>query len=88
MASLGLGVVDDAARVKVPVLLQWGDADPVLPAYLADDAVKQFSGTKVDLIRYPDLGHYPMLELPQETAKDLRAWFDKTLAPAATEPAQ
>ena len=82
------GAGDDAAKVKVPVLLQWGDADPVLPAYLADDAVKQFSGTKVDLIRYPDLGHYPMLELPQETARDLRAWFDKTLAAPATEAAK
>jgi pimeloyl-ACP methyl ester carboxylesterase len=73
------GAGDDAAKVKVPVLLQWGDADPVLPAYLADDAVKQFSRTKVDLIHYPDLGHYPMLELPNETARDLRAWFDRTL---------
>ncbi|MCY1672746.1 alpha/beta hydrolase [Novosphingobium sp. SL115] len=77
------GAGDDAAKVTAPILLQWGDADPVLPANLADEAVKEFSGTKVDLIHYPDLGHYPMLELPRETAKDLRAWFDRTLVPAA-----
>lgn len=73
------GAGDEAARVKAPILLQWGDVDPVLPKYLAADAVKDFSGTRVDLIHYPDVSHYPMLELPEETGRDLRAWFDKTL---------
>ncbi|MBH0113356.1 alpha/beta hydrolase [Novosphingobium sp. YJ-S2-02] len=73
------GAGDEAAQVKAPILLQWGDADPVLPKYLAADAVKQFTGTSVDLIHYPDLGHYPMLELPEETAADLRQWLDKTI---------
>lgn len=81
------GAGDEAAQIKAPVLLQWGDADPVLPTYLAADAVKEFSATKVDLIHYPDVSHYPMLELPNETAKDLRAWFDKTLSPQAAHDA-
>jgi pimeloyl-ACP methyl ester carboxylesterase len=73
------GATDDAAKVKAPILLQWGDVDPVLPKYLAADAVKEFSGTKVEVIHYPDLSHYPMLELPKETARDLRAWLDRTV---------
>ena len=71
------GAGAEAAQVTAPVLLQWGDRDPVLPTYLADKAVKQFSSTRVTLIHYPDVGHYPMLELPQETGRDLRAFLDK-----------
>lgn len=78
------GAGDDAAKVRAPILLQWGDVDPVLPKYLAADAVKQFTGTHVDLIHYPDVSHYPMLELPRETARDLRRWLDRTIGqPAA-----
>ncbi|MET0240743.1 MAG: alpha/beta hydrolase [Sphingobium sp.] len=77
------GAGGDAAKVAKPILLQWGDRDPVLPTYLADKAVKDFSAAKVDLIHYPDVGHYPMLELPVETGRDLKAWLDKTTGPAA-----
>lgn len=73
------GAAGDAAKVTAPILLQWGDRDPVLPKYLAAKAVTQFKAAKVDLIHYPDVGHYPMLELPTETARDLRQWFDKVL---------
>jgi len=55
----------------VPILLQWGDRDIVLPTYLADKAVKQFANAPVTLLHYPDVGHYPMLELPDETGRDL-----------------
>ena len=74
------GAGKDAAAVKVPVLLQWGDRDVVLPKYLADTAVKEFSGTKVQVIHYPDVGHYPMLELPVETGRDLKAFLDRITA--------
>lgn len=76
--SKGAGA--DAAKVTAPILLQWGDRDPVLPPYLADKAVKQFSATRVKLIHYPDVGHYPMLELPKETGSDLRAFLDEVHA--------
>lgn len=65
------GAGTEAAQVKVPILLQWGDRDIVLPTYLADKAVKQFANAKVTMIHYPDVGHYPMLELPDETGRDL-----------------
>ncbi|MGC6329240.1 alpha/beta fold hydrolase [Rhizorhabdus sp. FW153] len=73
------GAADDAAQVTAPILLQWGDRDPVLPKALASKAVSQFEQAKVDVIHYPDVGHYPMLELPSETAKDLRTWLDRTV---------
>ena len=52
----------------------------MLPNYLADKAVKQFASSQVTLIHYPDVGHYPMLELPQETGRDLGVWLDKVHA--------
>ncbi len=73
------GAAGDAAQVTAPILLQWGDRDPVLPKALASKAVSQFEQAKVDVIHYPDVGHYPMLELPAETAKDLRTWLDRTV---------
>ena len=73
------GAAGDAAKVTAPILLQWGDRDPVLPKVLAAKAVTQFKAAKVDVIHYPDVGHYPMLELPADTARDLRQWFDRTI---------
>ena len=78
------GAAQEAGAIKVPILLQWGDRDIVLPKYLADTAVKQFAQAKVEVIHYPDVGHYPMIELPAATGKDLRAFIDRvTAAPAA-----
>jgi pimeloyl-ACP methyl ester carboxylesterase len=73
------GAAGDAAQVTAPILLQWGDRDPVLPKALASKAVSQFEQAKVDVIHYPDVGHYPMLELPTDTARDLRTWLDRTV---------
>ncbi len=70
------GAGDDAASITAPILLQWGDADPVLPVEMAAGAVADFSGTEVEVIHYPDVGHYPMLELPEETGRDLKAYID------------
>lgn len=73
------GAAGDAAQVTAPILLQWGDRDPVLPKALATKAVSQFEKAKVDVIHYPDVGHYPMLERPRETAGDLRIWLDRSV---------
>lgn len=71
------GASKEAAAIKVPVLLQWGDRDPVLPRALADTAVAQFSNAPVTLIHYPDVSHYPMIELPEETGRDLETFLNK-----------
>lgn len=76
------GAGKEAEAIRVPVLLQWGDRDPVLKAPLADKAVAQFTNTKVTLIHYPDVSHYPMIELPEKTGADLEAWLDRTLKTA------
>ena len=77
------GAGDEAAQVRVPILLQWCDSDPVIPADRADEAVAEFANAPVTLIRYPELGHYPMLEAPEETGRDLKAFFDEVYAQPA-----
>ena len=81
------GAGKEAEAIRAPVLLQWGDRDPVLKAPIADKAVAQFKNTKVTLIHYPDVSHYPMIELPEKTGADLEAWLDRTLPPVAAAPA-
>jgi len=78
------GAGDAAAAVKVPVLLQWGDRDIVIPKDRADDARVMFANAPMKIIHYPDVGHYPMIELPEQTGRDLKAWIDALPAtPAA-----
>lgn len=70
------GAGDAAAAVRVPVLLQWGDRDIVIPKDRADDARVMFANAPMTIIHYPDVGHYPMIELPEKTGRDLKAWID------------
>ncbi len=79
------GAAGYAQKITAPILLQWGDADPVLPPYLSREAVADFKGSKVTLIHY-DLGHYPMLEDPQTTVKDLRTFLAALPPASATTP--
>lgn len=66
-----------AQSVRVPVLLQWCSYDDVISQGAAA-SVQRFTNTKVDLIEYPDLGHFPMWEKPEKFTRDLRVWLDRT----------
>lgn len=73
-----------AEAVRVPVLLQWCSYDDVI-SQGAQASVKRFTNTKVQLITYPDLGHFPMWENPEKFTRDLRLWLDgQTAAPTAS----
>ncbi|MBT0670998.1 alpha/beta hydrolase [Novosphingobium profundi] len=74
-----------AESVKVPVLLQWCNYDDVI-SQGAQASVKRFTNTRVKLIMYPDLGHFPMWEKPQKFTRDLKAWLQTVEPAAAGEP--
>lgn len=74
------GAIAEAAQIEKPILLQWGDSDPVLPANLGDKAAKDFAKAQVKLIHYKDVGHYPMIEIPEKMADDLEIWLDNGVA--------
>ena len=74
-----------AETVHVPVLLQWCGYDTVI-SQGAQASVKRFVNTKVELIEYPQLGHFPMWEDPELFTHDLKAFLDRQqAAPAARD---
>jgi pimeloyl-ACP methyl ester carboxylesterase len=72
-----------AETVRVPVLLQWCSYDDVI-SQGAEASVKRFTNTKVQLIEYKGLGHFPMWENPDLFTGDLKAFLDRvSAAPSA-----
>lgn len=76
-----------AANVRVPVLLQWCSLDTVI-AQSEAQSVADFKNTKVDLITYKDLGHFPMWEDPDRFTGDLKTFLDRVTAQTPTASAQ
>lgn len=75
-----------AANVRVPVLLQWCGYDTVI-SQGATPTVERFTNTTVTLINYPDVGHFPMWEIPDRFSEDLARWVQSVQAARAAVPA-
>lgn len=74
-----------AETVKVPVLLQWCREDTVI-SQGPEATVRRFTSTTVKVVDYPHVGHWPMWEIPDQFANDIRAFLhsvDLTGSPAA-----
>lgn len=71
-----------AETVRVPVLLQWCSYDTVISQGPAA-SVKRFVNAKIELIEYPQLGHFPMWENPDLFTRDLKAFLDRYQAPGS-----
>ena len=75
-----------AGEIRVPVLLQWCGFDTVISQGAAPP-VARFTGTPVtlvqDLIEYPEVGHFPMWEIPARFSEDLARWVDGLAAAPA-----
>jgi pimeloyl-ACP methyl ester carboxylesterase len=63
------------AQLVTPTLLQWGDGGRVLPPFVGDSVRDQLKNAPLTMKRYPDAGHMPMLELPEQTAQDALAFL-------------
>jgi pimeloyl-ACP methyl ester carboxylesterase len=53
----------------VPRHFLWGDLDPVSGAHMADRIVERLPGA--DMVRFPDVGHWPQLEAPEAVRRHL-----------------
>jgi pimeloyl-ACP methyl ester carboxylesterase len=62
--------------VKVPVLLIWGGADPLLPYSAMEAMAGYLKNAEVSKIKLPDVGHYPPVEIPQRYAQMVRAYIE------------
>jgi pimeloyl-ACP methyl ester carboxylesterase len=65
-----------AAKITVPVLVQWGERGPVLPKDLHCTIASAFSSAPVRVISYPELGHKLVMEDPVKTARDALAFIE------------
>ena len=56
------------AELRMPVLIQWGEADRWVPLAHARRFEREIAGAELTI--YPGVGHVPMEELPDQTAAD------------------
>lgn len=68
-----------AESVTVPVLLQWCGYDTVI-SQGPQASIDRFKNTKVTLVEYDDMGHFPMWEQPERFTADLVAFIDSVAA--------
>ncbi|MSQ86197.1 MAG: alpha/beta hydrolase [Alphaproteobacteria bacterium] len=66
------------AQLTTPTLLQWGDGGRVLPPFVGDLVRDQLKNAPLAMKRYPEAGHMPMLELPDQSAADALAFLQAT----------
>ncbi len=59
--------------IKVPTLIIWGEKDSLIPVADAAWFGQTIKGSKV--ITYPNVGHIPMEEAPDQSAADVKAWL-------------
>lgn len=60
--------------IKVPTLILWGEADPLIEPAAARKFAAGIQGAK--LITYPHVGHLPQIEIPERSAADVAAFLD------------
>lgn len=59
LAAAGAGL----GRIEAPALIVWGEADPFIPASVAD-SYEQALGGPSEVVRLADAGHWPWLDRP------------------------
>jgi pimeloyl-ACP methyl ester carboxylesterase len=61
---------------NLPVLIVWGERDPIIPVGHGRAAHAQLPGSRLEV--FPDAGHIPMLESPGRFAAVLQRFLDDT----------
>jgi pimeloyl-ACP methyl ester carboxylesterase len=80
--NLQFGIADDGQHlgmIDVPVLMVFGDADPVFPAPSAQQMQSRYSGSpKVTNVNIPGASHYPILEANFPVMRDAaNTWLNE-----------
>jgi pimeloyl-ACP methyl ester carboxylesterase len=64
----------DIRSINAPTLILWGDKDTLIPVANADRFAADLP--VAEKIIYPNVGHVPMEEIPDQTARDVGAFLD------------
>jgi pimeloyl-ACP methyl ester carboxylesterase len=68
----------DLARITAPTLIMWGEQNPQLPVeHVQQYTDKLLNAASVDHHIYPDVGHVIPLEIPGQSAEDLRRFLEE-----------
>jgi pimeloyl-ACP methyl ester carboxylesterase len=59
--------------IRVPTLILWGEADPLIEPAAARKFASAIPNAK--LITYPNVGHLPQIEIPQRSAADVASFL-------------
>ncbi|MGB5076901.1 MAG: alpha/beta hydrolase [Sphingorhabdus sp.] len=62
------------ASIKAPAMILWGQEDNLIPVKSATWFNKALPGSR--MVVYPNVGHIPMEEVPEQSAKDVRKWLE------------
>jgi pimeloyl-ACP methyl ester carboxylesterase len=62
---------------KVPTLIIWGDADPIIPVDHAHTAHASIPGSRLEI--FEGVGHYPHCEAPERFIEVLSEFIEETL---------
>ena len=73
-------LVDNANRITAPTLILWGDQDMLTPRDMGDAWNAAIRGSK--LIVFRNVGHVPMEEVPEQSARAVREFLSPSPAPA------
>lgn len=74
-------VQDRYRTINKPVLLLWGREDVVTPVWVGERLLRELPDAR--LVVYPGCGHFPMIEALAASNRDLKAFLDATMKPAA-----
>ncbi|MGC4118345.1 MAG: alpha/beta hydrolase [Myxococcales bacterium] len=66
----------ELGRLKTPVLVVWGEKDPIVPREAVLDSVRDFRHGVLEL--WPDTGHSPQFEHPDRTMATLAGFVERT----------
>jgi pimeloyl-ACP methyl ester carboxylesterase len=66
---------ENAAKITMPTLLIWGDKDRIIPLDAGEAYRDAIKGSQ--FIVYHDVGHIPMLEVPERSAEAVRFFLEK-----------
>lgn len=69
-------ISEDLAMISAPTLILWGEKNPQLPVAHVNQFREKLSNSEgVETITYPGVGHVIPLEIPQQSADDVRAFL-------------
>jgi pimeloyl-ACP methyl ester carboxylesterase len=71
-------IADNVAKITTPTLIIWGDLDTLVPRDVGERYNAEIKGSK--LVIYNNVGHIPMEEVPEPSARAVREFFSPPVA--------